>query len=570
MALTSALFTGLSGLDAAQTWINVIGNNIANVNTTAFKSSQVQFSPQFYVTDQAGTTPDGDFGGTNPSQEGMGTQIANITEDFTPGSIQSTGVDTDLAVNGSGFFIVNSNAGQQYTRNGSFTLNSTNQLVSATGAYVQGYGADANGNILAGALQNITIPLGQQTVAKATQNVSMEGNLNSGGQVAAGATILTSQALTTIGGGAAPTNTTDLVDVASASTPNTALVNVGDVLTLSGTRGSAQLPSSSLTVTGTTTVNDLQNFINDSLGIDTTVSEPGNPTPGATLQTTGNTAQLTIIGNTGTANAITLGSSGLVDTTAGTTPFTMSGGTDGSFTNDPVGESTSTQITAYDSLGTPVTVNLTAVLEGESNAGDTWRFYASSPDNMGGNGPVLGNGTLTFDTAGQLVASTGTTMTINRSGTGATTPLVVNLNFGSMTDFSSTSSNMVMASQDGSAVGTLTSFSIGSDGTISGTFSNGLSKTLGQVALANFANPDGLVDEGNSNYEAGANSGVATIGAPTTQGTGTLQAGALEQSNVDLSKEFINLIIASTGFSSASKVISTSDELLTDLLNSQH
>jgi flagellar hook protein FlgE len=209
-------------------------------------------------------------------------------------------------------------------------------------------------------------------------------------------------------------------------------------------------------------------------------------------------------------------------------------------------------------------------LESESNAGDTWRFYASSPDNMGGNGPVLGNGTLTFDTAGQLVASTGTTLTVDRSGTGASSPLVMNLNFGSMTDFSSTSSNMVMASQDGSAVGTLTSFSIGADGTISGTFSNGLSKTLGQVALANFANPDGLVDEGNSNYEAGANSGVATVGAPTTQGTGTIQSGALEQSNVDLSKEFINLIIASTGFSSSSKVISTSDELLTDLLNSQH
>jgi flagellar hook protein FlgE len=570
MALTSALFTGLSGLDASQTWINVVGNNIANVNTTAFKSSQVQFAPQFYVTDQAGTTPDGDFGGTNPSQEGMGTQIANITQDFTPGAIQSTGVDTDMAINGSGFFIVNSNAGQQFTRDGTFTLNSSNQLVSGSGAFVQGYGADANGNILAGALQNITIPLGQQTVAKATQNVSMEGNLNSGGQVAAGASILTSQALTTVGGAAAPTATTLLSDVAANATPGTALVNVGDVLTLAGTRGSQELPSSSLTVTAGTTVGDLQNFINDSLGIDTTVSEPGNPTPGATLQTTGTTAQLTIIGNTGTANAITLGSSGLVDTTAGTTPFTMSSGTDGAFTNDPVGESTSTQVTAYDSLGTPITVNLTAVLESKSSNGDVWRFYASSPDNEGGTGPVLGNGTLTFDTAGQLVASTGTTLTVNRTGSGATTPVVMNLDFSTMTDFSSPSSNMVMASQDGSAVGTLTSFSVGSDGKVTGTFTNGLSKTLGQLALANFANPDGLVDEGNSNYQAGANSGVATIGAPTTQGTGTIQSGALEQSNVDLSKEFINLIIASTGFSSSSKVISTSDELLTELLNTQH
>lgn len=570
MALTSALFTGLSGLDASQTWINVVGNNIANVNTTAFKASNVQFTPQFYVTDQAGTTPDGDFGGTNPSQEGMGTQIGNITQDFTPGAIQSTGVDTDMAINGSGFFIVNSPGGQEFTRDGTFTLNSANQLVSGGGAYVQGYSADANGNILSGALQNITIPLGQQTTAQATQNVSMEGNLNSGGDVAAGATILTSQALTTVGGAAAPTDTTLLTDVASNATPGTALVNVGDVLTMAGTKGSQQLPSSSMTVTGTSTVGDLQNFINESLGIDTTVSEPGNPTPGATLQTTGATAQFTIIGNTGSANAVTLGSSGLVDTTAGTTPLTMSSGTDGGFTDDPVGESTSTQITAYDSLGTPITVNLTSVLESKTNTGDVWRFYASSPDNEGGAGPVLGNGTLTFDSAGQLVASTGTSLTVNRTGTGATTPVVMNLDFSTMTDFSSPTSNMVMASQDGSAVGTLTSFSVGSDGTITGTFTNGLNKTLGQVALANFANPDGLVDEGGSNYETGANSGVATIGPPASQGNGTIQAGALEQSNVDLSKEFINLIIASTGFSSSSKVISTSDELLENLLNSQH
>src|SRR5580700_6558687 len=141
MALTSTLFTGLSGLDANQQWMNVIGNNIANVNTVAYKSSSMQFTPQFYVTQQAGSAPNGDFGGTNPSQIGLGTQIGAITTDFTAGAIDSTGVNSNLAIDGSGFFVLNSAAGQQFTRDGDFSLNSNNQLVTSSGAFVQGYSA---------------------------------------------------------------------------------------------------------------------------------------------------------------------------------------------------------------------------------------------------------------------------------------------------------------------------------------------------------------------------------------------------------------------------------------------
>lgn len=568
MGLTSALSTGLSGLDVNQTWLNIVGNNIANANTTAFKSSQVAFSPQFYVTDAPSSGPNGTFGGSNPSQEGTGAQVASITTNFTPGQIETTGVDTDMAINGDGFFVLNSTNGQEFTRDGTFTLNGNNQLVTSSGGYVQGYGVDSNGNILTGTLQNLTIPIGQQTEAKATQNVTMEGNLNSGGSVAAGATILTSQAFTTLGG-TAPSGATLLTDLGTTATPSVQMLNVGDVLTVSGTRGTNQLPTDSYTITSTSTVGDLENFVNQAMGIDTTVSEPGNPTPGTTLQVTGTTAQLTIVGNTGSANALTLGTSGLVDTTQGTDPFDLTSGTDGSFTNDPVGESVATSFTAYDSLGTPITVNVTAVLESKTSTGDTWRFYATSPDNEGPGGQVLGNGTLTFNSSGALLSTTGTEISIDRAGTGAQTPLNINLNFSNMTAFSATSSNMVMSSQDGEAVGTLTSFSVGADGTISGSFTNGLTKALGQVVLANFNNPQGLINEGGNVYIEGANSGTAQIGAATANGTGTLQSGALEQSNVDLSQEFVNLIIASTGFSASSKVISTCDQLLTDLLNGQ-
>src|SRR6478735_3318467 len=106
MALTSALFTGLSGLDVNQTRLNVVGNNIANVNTVAFKSSRALFKPQFYVTDMSGSPPSSDFGGENPSQRGLGASVAAIQKDFSPGSIQATGKATDMAIDGDGFFIV--------------------------------------------------------------------------------------------------------------------------------------------------------------------------------------------------------------------------------------------------------------------------------------------------------------------------------------------------------------------------------------------------------------------------------------------------------------------------------
>lgn len=574
MGLTSTLNTGLSGLDVNQTMLNVVGNNIANVNTVSFKSSRVLFSPQFYVTQQSGSAPDATFGGTNPNQTGLGAQISSIETDFTPGPIDSTGVDTDMAIDGAGFFVVQASGGQAYTRDGAFTLNSGNDLVTSGGAFVQGYGADANGNVVTGALQNINIPLGEATEAKSTQNVMMQGNLNASGDVAAGATILTSQAFTNTGG-TAPAATDDLVNLESTDTTPVALFTAGDTLTLAGTRGSRQLPAQSLTVTATTTLGDLENFVNEALGIDTTVSEAGLPTPGATLQSTGTTSQLTIIGNSGTANALTLGSGGIVDSTSGTSPFTMSDGTytdpatSTQYTSGAIGESTHTTINAYDSLGNPITVDITAVLESKADSGDTWRFYATSPDNMGNTGPVVGTGTLTFDSTGNLKSSTGTTLTISRTGTGAGTPVVMKIDFSGATSLASTSSQLLMSNQDGSPIGTLTSFSVGENGTITGAFSNGLTRTVGQVALAMFNNPQGLIDEGGNVYASGASSGAAQISAPQTASAGAIRSGALEESNVDISKEFINLIIASTGFSASSRVITTSDQLITDLLNSQ-
>jgi flagellar hook protein FlgE len=127
-----------------------------------------------------------------------------------------------------------------------------------------------------------------------------------------------------------------------------------------------------------------------------------------------------------------------------------------------------------------------------------------------------------------------------------------------------------MSSQDGIQIGTLTTFSVGGDGVITGSFDNGETRTLGQVALATFNDPNGLDNLGGNNYATSAASGVPVIAQPDRLGGGSIESGSLEQSNVDLSTEFTNMIVASTGFSAASRVISTSNQMLTDLLNSQH
>lgn len=573
MGLTDALFTGLSGLNVNTTSMSVIGNNIANANTTAFKSSTVQITPQFYVTDAAGTPPTTDTGGSDPSQIGLGASVATITQNFTPGSIQSTGVPTDLAIDGNGFFVVNSSGQQQFTRDGAFTLNSDDQLVTSSGSLVQGFAADASGAIETGQLQNVTIPLGASSLSTPTTKVAMAGDLNASGQVAAGASILLSDSLTTVGGAGAPTATTLLSNLAQTSVPNTPVFNVGDTLTLAGTKDGGTLPAQTLTVTATTTLGDLTNFYQQNLEIDTNVpANPNMPTPGVTLQADPNNAngvQIDITGNEGANNALEVPGSGFTNQ-LGVAPVQFQDGTNAAGqTSNPSGESSSTVIYTYDSLGNQVPINVTTVLENTSTTGNTWRFFASSPSNEGGAGPVLGNGTLTFNASGDLTGSTGTTLNINRTGTGARSPMSVTLNFGGVTQLANATSTLVASSQDGEPPGTLTSYTIGTDGIITGSYSNGVQQSLGQVAVASFANPDGLNDLGGNLYTAGSNSGVAAISAPGQLGTGQIRAGSLELSNVDLSTEFTNLIIASTGFSAASRVISTSDQLIQDLLNSQ-
>lgn len=556
MGLTNAMYAGLSGMQSNQSRIATIGNNVANVNTTGFKSSRTLFQTQFSELVSPGAAPSTTSGGVNPTQFGLGSSVATTQRIFSPGSVETTGIASDLAIQGNGLFVVNKSDGTQlYTRDGSFKLDANNNLVTSDGLSVQGFGVDSNFNIVPNVLTGLNIPLGKLTLARATTGVQLDGNLAANATIATQGSINVSQAL--VDGGNAPvTDATALTDVRSADNNGVALFADGQVLTFSGvTRGGAEIPPQTFTVgTDGSTLGDLAAWMNNHLGL-----QSGNGIPGSAGVTISN-GQLTINSNDGEPNAIAIIASNVTSDNAATPlPFTFTQ------TQEANGPGANTSFLVYDSLGNPVTVNATFTLDSTPNTGPVWRYYLNSPDNKGAS-PALGSGLITFDSNGNFVSATPNQVTIDRSGTGAATPLTFNLDFSAVHGLASEDSVIVSTSQDGTPSGTLNGFGVGPDGTINGTFSNGMTRTLGQVALANFSNVEGLIAEPGNRYAVGPNSGQAQITTAGQLGTGSVLAGALESSNVDLSGEFIDLVSSSTGFQAASRVISTTSDLMDQLL----
>ncbi|HYI32582.1 MAG TPA: flagellar hook protein FlgE [Glaciibacter sp.] len=387
-----SLFSGISGLRAHQTMLDVTGNNIANVNTTAFKASAVQFQDTLSQLTQAAGGPQDQVGGTNPAQIGLGVQVAGISTNFAQGSAQATGRAKDLMISGDGFFITKVGDETLYTRAGALDFDPLGRLVAPGGALVQGWAADANGVInTGGPVGTITLPRNAVMPATATTEATVGGNLPS--------------------------------DAA-----------VGTVLVR--------------------------------------------------------------------------------------------------------------EVTVYDATGAGRPLSLTYT---RTAGAGTWDVDATH------NGTTV-NGNVAFDANGQLTA--GGTMVVN----GITVDMTSLTGFAKLTTVSVTD-------QDGSDAGTLQSFTIGKDGTVIGLFSNGGEQAVGRIALATFVNPGGLEKAGGSGYRATFNSGAAEVGVPGQGGAGSLSAGQLEMSNVDLSQEFTNLIVAQRGFQANARIITTSDEVLQELTN---
>ncbi len=428
-----SVLAAVSGIQANQTYLDSIGNNIANADTVGYKSSQVQFQDLLaeQISGASGPTPGG--AGINPVAVGSGVRVAANEVNLQEGSLEQTGNPNDVAIQGGGYLVVQSGGQQLFTRDGSLTTDGNGNLSTQSGGLIMGWQASGSGTVNTNApLTAIKIPQGETIGATATTTLDLGGNLPAWS-----------------GTGTAPVETTTY-------NAYDALGNVVPVtLTFTGVTGTAN----AWTVQGTVP----------------------NPAGGAASNIWATAPTVTFDPTTGGVKSIT----GVTANANGS--FSLPAGT------MPTGYSFPT--------------------------GDTWSFNFPAPG--------------TANAVTQYAAAS--TIQINQ--------------------------------QDGYASGTLQSYSIGSNGTITGAFSNGATLALGQIALASFANAGGLSDQGGGLYATSPNSGQALIGTPGTGGRGALLGGELEQSNVDLGTELTNLITAQEAYTANTKTLTTSSQVIQALEN---
>ncbi len=502
----------LSGLTADATALSAIANNLANQNTTGYKDTRVLFSDLFYQS--LGTTGSGD-----PVQLGAGAEVGSMPPTFTQGSVQATGVPTDVAIQGNGFFVVQQDGTTSFTRAGDFTVDDNNFLVTSEGQQVMGYPA-INGTVETGtALQPLQLGAGSISPPAETANVQVQTNLDAGAA------------------------TTD----AAFTTPVNIFDSLGGshVLTLSFTKTGANTWSYSLSIPAA----DLNPVVPPA---------GGAPVAQTGILATGNLA----FNGQGVLTATGPGTAGAPAFT-GTGTGTMTGVT------ARVGSVPETiSMTAIDATHFAVTGSVSGTL-GTATVGVPFTSgQIGFTIAAGGTAFVAGDKFTVATTAGPL--GNVTAIPIQGFADGAANMAfnwnVLNGNTSLLTQVAAASSTA--ASQaDGSASGSLVNFSIGSDGTVTGSFSNGKTAALGQIAIASIANPDGLQLEGNTDYGLSLASGQAVIGIAGTGGRGTLAGGSLELSNVDIATEFANLIVAQRAFEANAKAVTTFDQVTQDTIN---
>lgn len=559
MGLTSAMNTSLNGLQLNEVSIDVLGNNIANAGTNGFKASTVRFQTQLARTLSVGSRPTATQGGTNPRQIGLGASVSVISKDFTQGSVTNSSSPSDLAIQGNGFFILDGPNGRVYSRNGNFSLNSNSNLVNDQGMFVQGYGVDRDFNVVRTQLVDMNIPIGNLNIAQQTTQLSLTGALFPAGALATQGSVATSEVITDTVAAAPATGASLLTDLENGN--GDTLFTLGQTLSLAPRKGGRTVEAGELTVTATTSLTDLMQFYTETLGIQSGGTIPNDAGTGGPPGITISGGQITIVGNAGTVNDIDVTVGDLV---SGTTVVPLS--FNKSQTAD--GESTGTDFVIYDSLGQPVNVRVSAVLEGTNPSQTTYRYYIESPDNAGGV-VALASGTVDFDSLGRVSNGGVATFSLDRSNTAAVSPMQVTIDFTGITGISTAAagSKLDLQSQNGAPPGTLQNFIIDESGVVNGVFDNGLIRPLGQVVLARFANPEGLIEDGSTTYKEGVSSGTPALVQPATFGVGTIRAGAIELSNTDIGKSLVDLIVASTNYRGNARVIQSVTQLVDELLN---
>ena len=349
-------------------------------------------------------------------------------------------------------------------------------------------------------------------------------------------------------------------------------------LEFQGRKGGRSLAEKTFTIAATTTVQDMLDFMEESLGIQNALDDPQNPIPGSinvipnesgTLAPgpSINSGQIRFTSNNGVDNALAIGVSAFQLTTTSGTLLTPDLGF-GSI-QQAQGQSAVADVVVFDSLGIPLNVRVTAVMEQRTGTATVYRWFADSPDNdqVTGNDISVGTGLITFDGEGNFVSATNSTVSIERRNIPSSTPLAFDLDFTSISGLAADNASLAASRQDGSGAGKLTSYIIGEDGVIRGVFSSGTTRDLGQVRLARFANPTGLEQRGQNLFAQGVNSGLAIQGDPGVDGIGQIISGAVELSNTDIGQNLIDLVLATTQYRGNTRVITTAQQLLDELLN---
>ncbi|MCC6501714.1 MAG: flagellar hook protein FlgE [Deltaproteobacteria bacterium] len=548
--MQSSLYTGISGLNANMSNLSVIGNNISNVNTVGFKGSRVTFGD---VLSQTLT------GGSGTNQVGLGVSMGSIQKVFNQGAFETTGNALDLAINGNGFYMVadptlNAN---YYTRAGQFSTDKDGYVINPEGMRLQGYMANASGT-----LQNTVqdLQLSTRTITpSATSNAALNANLDSNAPVT---------------GFVFTAGTNDQITFDVGGVPQTAsLITDGGLVSGGAATGAdvaAAIKSALQAQNGNTDTYAVA--FDDQTGVFTISNETGNAST-VTMDWGASTAAA-LLGYSGAGStAIAVGS----DDSAATK---VAGG---AFDLNAAGDTSnfSTPVTVYDSLGNDHVVTLHFRKDSLGATGNTWEWFGvvDASESTTGATEVQAQGTVTFNTSGALYSESAVTYPtggFNFTG-GALQNQMIAFDFGSSITQGSTgtdgttqygtTSGVSMLTQDGYSSGTLQRVSIDQDGMLRGIFSNGNDLTLGQVLLADFASPTGLASSGMNLYKETYDSGQPLIGEPGSAGRGLVQSSTLELSNVDIAREFVNMITAQRGFQANSKIITTTDELLAELVN---
>ncbi|MFI4875509.1 MAG: flagellar hook-basal body complex protein [Blastopirellula sp. JB062] len=356
-------------------------------------------------------------------------------------------------------------------------------------------------------------------------------------------------------------------------------------LTFKGSKGDRALEEKTFTVTDTTIVQDLIEFLEASLGIQPSVNGNSNPIPGSENNIPDETGDLSqgiyittegrirVVSNNGVDNGIDIGlSSFQLDNGSG---VIQNPNLNFGVIQDAVGESAVADVIVYDSLGVPMNVRITTVLERRDGTNTVYRWFADSAandaDTIGDESEAakiaVGTGLIYFDGDGNYIGTDNNKVTINRRNIPSESPLEFDLNFDQLSGLAADEATLNASRQDGSGTGKLNSFIIGEDGVIRGVFSSGVDRDLGMLQLARFANPSGLEQRGNNMYASGVNSGLPVQGDAGEEGIGSIIAGAVELSNTDIGGNLIDLILASTQYRGSSRVITSAQQLFDELLN---